>query len=65
VLLQAQTLAGLDPELLLELAHRNHCSSPLDLKAPRWRLAAGRLAWPPGALKVLWLAAVARRRIVC
>ena len=27
VLLQPQTLAGLDPELLLELPHRDHCSS--------------------------------------
>jgi hypothetical protein len=27
VLLQPQTLAGLDPELLLELPQRHHCSS--------------------------------------
>jgi hypothetical protein len=27
VLFQPQTLAGLDPELLLELPHRDHCSS--------------------------------------
>ena len=45
VLLQAQPLAGLDPELLLEILHRHHCSS-LYTSAVGGRRLAGCLPAP-------------------